>query len=371
MEVKNITNEMKQCIISDHLSGIRLKDISEKYDILTPRIIRLLKNEGCFNPSTNRWTKSELEYLKNNYSCATWEEIEKNLPGRDRSNIFTKASNLGLSRIGVEFALYSEYEDNIIRQYYISHGAKYISENILKCRTEKSVSTRAKRIGATSKPFWSEKEDKILIENYDKMPVNMILPLLPNRTREAIIDRAKLFNIQSYSLNPFTNSDYEFIKNNYLQMSDVELGEALDRTKQAIKTKRNMLGLHRPRVNCSFPDYIRAHNYFWKQDSMRACGYKCVLTGKRFDDIHHLYGLNLIMNETCKELGIDLTFDINSATDDYKDLILETFYKIQAKYPLGVCLSKEVHMAFHNKYGYGNNTPEQFEEFASTYKTTC
>lgn len=71
MEVKNITNEMKQCIISDHLSGIRLKDISEKYDILTPRIIRLLKNEGCFNPSTNRWTKSELEYLKNNYSCAT------------------------------------------------------------------------------------------------------------------------------------------------------------------------------------------------------------------------------------------------------------------------------------------------------------
>lgn len=271
----------------------------------------------------------------------------------------------------MEFALYSEYEDNIIRQYYISHGAKYISENILKCRTEKSVSTRAKRIGATSKPFWSEREDKILIENYDKMPVNMILPLLPNRTREAIIDRAKLFNIQSYSLNPFTNSDYEFIKNNYLQMSDVELGEALDRTKQAIKTKRNMLGLHRPRVNCSFPDYIRAHNYFWKQDSMRACGYKCVLTGKRFDDIHHLYGLNLIMNETCKELGIDLTFDINSATDDYKDLILETFYKIQAKYPLGVCLSKEVHMAFHNKYGYGNNTPEQFEEFAATYKTTC
>ena len=34
---------------------------------------------------------------------------------------------------------------------------------------------------------------------------------------------------------------------------------------------------------------------------MRACGYKCALTGKRFDDIHHLYGLNLIMNETCKE----------------------------------------------------------------------
>lgn len=80
MEIKNMTDEIKQGIISDHLAGVRLKDISEKYGILGPRIIRFLKKEGCFIPSTNRWTESEIEYLQNNYSCASWKEIEKNLP---------------------------------------------------------------------------------------------------------------------------------------------------------------------------------------------------------------------------------------------------------------------------------------------------
>ena len=77
MEIKNMADEIKQGIISDHLAGVRLKDISEKYGILGPRIIRLLKKEGCFKPSTNRWTESEIKYLQNNYSCASWKEIEK------------------------------------------------------------------------------------------------------------------------------------------------------------------------------------------------------------------------------------------------------------------------------------------------------
>lgn len=366
-----MTDEMKQGIISDYLAGIRLKDISNKYGILTPRIIRLLKNEGCFKPLTNRWTKSEIEYLRSNYSCSSWNEIKKNLPGRNKDDIFAKASKLGLSRTGIKFSMYSEYEDEIIRKYYISHGAKYISENILKHRTESSIKTRAQRIGIILKEPWSKEEELIMVKNYEVLTVDEISNLLPNRTREAVISHARVMGLKSPTNKKFSFSDDKYIIDHYLEMSDDELAKQLKKDKWTLKNRRNFLNLHRPRVDCSFPEFLRKHNYLWKQESMRACDYKCVITGKRFDDIHHLYSFNMIVEEVRAELGLDDSFDINAASENYKEEILDTFHRIQSMYPLGVCLSNDAHVAFHAKYGYGNNTPEQFEEFASTYKIAC
>ena len=56
--------------------------------------------------------------------------------------------------------------------------------------------------------------------------------------------------------------------------------------------------------------------------------------------------------------------------DDYSQeeltAILQMFRTIQNKYPLGVCLTREIHMAFHNKYGYGNNTQVQWDSFLAS-----
>lgn len=58
--------------------------------------------------------------------------------------------------------------------------------------------------------------------------------------------------------------------------------------------------------------------------------------------------------------------------DDYTDRelrdILDLFRIKQSEYPLGVCLTKEIHMLFHNKYGYGNNTEIQWNEFVTDFK---
>ena len=88
-----------------------------------------------------------------------------------------------------------------------------------------------------------------------------------------------------------------------------------------------------------------------------------MITKGRFQAIHHLYGMNLILKETLEELSMIEKEHFEDYTENELNIIVNKFYEVQSRYPLGVCLSKEIHKDFHDKYGYGNNTPEQFEKY--------
>lgn len=164
----------------------------------------------------------------------------------------------------------------------------------------------------------------------------------------------------------------EFIKTNYLLMSDAEIGMILNRSQRSVKSRRNELGMHKKlKYNIAYENtsiYVRRHNQEWKKDSMTACHFRCIITGERFDEIHHLVSLNTILTAVYNTLGLDAdTFDINKISEQERRVFLDAFYKEQNKYPLGICLCKSVHIQFHSIYGYGNNTLEQFEEFLKQY----
>lgn len=101
----------------------------------------------------------------------------------------------------------------------------------------------------------------------------------------------------------------------------------------------------------------------WREDSVNSSNGKCVISGKQYDCVHHLYGFNLILNELLNITNIELKNKVSDYTDDeiikLKDICLGLHYK----YGLGVCLTDELHEEFHKIYGYGNNTKEQFQEF--------
>lgn len=101
----------------------------------------------------------------------------------------------------------------------------------------------------------------------------------------------------------------------------------------------------------------------WKMDSMKSCNFKCVISGEKFNDIHHLYSFHRIVEETLSDLKIPLKGHISNYTDSELVSIEELFIKKHADYPLGVCLKANIHTVFHKIYGYENNTPEQFLEF--------
>lgn len=113
--------------------------------------------------------------------------------------------------------------------------------------------------------------------------------------------------------------------------------------------------------------FLRCSVAQWKQDSMEACGFKCVITHGNFRDIHHLYGFNLIMSETFEITGIPMKFSMSDYTEEELSSLSKICLELHYKYGLGVCLARKPHKQYHIQYGYGNNTPEQFEEFTKNY----
>lgn len=113
-------------------------------------------------------------------------------------------------------------------------------------------------------------------------------------------------------------------------------------------------------------NYLREKIDLWNKSSMKECKYKCVLTGGRFDTVHHLYGFNLILLDILNNLNLPLYGKVNDYTEYELQSIVDECLKLHNKL-LGVCLVKPLHLLFHSLYGRGNNIPEQFEEFKQRY----
>lgn len=107
----------------------------------------------------------------------------------------------------------------------------------------------------------------------------------------------------------------------------------------------------------------------WKISSMKHCMYKCVLSGDKFDVIHHLYGFNMIVDEFANKENINVKNYISVYSLKERQNIESKFIEFHSQFPLGVCLTKEIHSLFHQLYGYGDNTIGQFEEFKQRYKS--
>lgn len=112
-------------------------------------------------------------------------------------------------------------------------------------------------------------------------------------------------------------------------------------------------------------NYLRERITPWKKDSMKKYNRTCVITGKKSSKniVHHLIGFNTILFETMDVVGLDIRENISLYTAEELQLIEDKCLELHYKYGLGVVLSPEVHEEFHINYKFGNNTPEQFEEF--------
>lgn len=271
-------------------------------------------------------------------------------------------------------AKWTDEDIEILKNNYIYGQINNICELLKNKFTYNAITSKAGKLGISCRYIWTDEELKILYNFYPIKTPDEMLILLPNRNKKTIIMKACELNIRNIVTQKlwFSDDDIDFIYNNWKTMSDDEIGNIIGRTPHAISDKRSELGLLRCADKSSYDDlsvYVRRNNLEWKKESMKACNYKCVITGKRFDDIHHLQGVNLILNDVMSFLNIKIKQTMDDYTKNELTLILKTYRNFQDKYPLGVCLTKEIHNLFHGIYGFGNNTISQWNEFVTKYKS--
>jgi hypothetical protein len=319
-----------------------------------------------------RWTEEEIQKFIHMYPNSSWDDLINEFQ-MSKKYLTSYAYKLGIKREQCVASKYTQKEDQIIINGLDNGQSIEEIQQDLPWRSVYSIKNRSLKIYKPRRRKWTSEEEKILTQLYSTFLIDDILEYFPDRSRDAIIIHAGKLGLKAYSeYNLYTNEEYDFIKKNYLHMSDEEMGRILGRSRGSIKNHRNEMGLYRIDKNSIAYEgtavYVRRHNVRWKKDSMKKCNFKCVITGERFDEIHHLVSLNTILNSVYQTLNLNpLTFNINIITDSERELFLNEVYKEQNKYPLGVCLTKKIHMQFHNYYGYGNNTAEQFYEFIDKF----
>lgn len=268
---------------------------------------------------------------------------------------------------------WSDNDTELLKENFNKISYREMTNIFSSPKTIDEIKRRAIYIGLTSGKEWSDKETKILVENYSSRPMSDVVNLLPSRSKDSILDKAKLLGLKSYFyLNRiYTEEDDEYLKNNYLSQTNDELAKALNRNANGIAQHLCVLKLYRPNDRSGYggiSEYIRGRLIPWIRQIKQDNNFTCAITGVRTKIIiHHIRGFNLILDEAVKQINFPIHDSIGDYTNEQLDELFTTFYNLQESYNSYICITESVHRHFHSLYGYGDNTENQWNEFINTY----
>lgn len=271
---------------------------------------------------------------------------------------------------------WSKHDCDILKEYYRKIPTKDIIPLLSKPYTSQAIKSEAGRLGLWQNRLWTKEEEDIIKNFYATLPMSEVLNLLPNRTFPSILHKAQEFQIKSYFFNTriYTEDQKNFLRNNYLIMSNEELAKKLNRNSKNIQQKLWAMGLIRPfdpKTVCykNIVTFIRARIEVWRNHYREECNYICSVSGKQSNIVvHHCRSFNLLLEETIEELDFEIKDNFIDYTKIELERFLEKFLEIQEYYGEYCCVDKNIHKLFHDNYGYGDNTIEQWNEFVEKYK---
>lgn len=115
--------------------------------------------------------------------------------------------------------------------------------------------------------------------------------------------------------------------------------------------------------------YLRLQLPPWILQQLQRTNYTCELTGKQGTlNVHHMYSFKNILQDTMKELNIDIRPNIGDYSEDVLQVITINILRRNDLYANPIVMLESVHKAFH-KFCGGNKketSMEQLEQFKAT-----
>lgn len=101
----------------------------------------------------------------------------------------------------------------------------------------------------------------------------------------------------------------------------------------------------------------------WKKESSEFCDYKCIFSGGRFQNIHHIISFNSLLDKALEITKLDRRSKISDYSNDEYSNLKDCLISLHNDTLYGACLCKELHELFHKEYTYYDSTLDDFADF--------
>lgn len=101
----------------------------------------------------------------------------------------------------------------------------------------------------------------------------------------------------------------------------------------------------------------------WKKDSSAFCNYKCIFTGDRFQNIHHIISFNSLVDKALDITHLERRSKISDYSNEEYENLKSCLIDLHNKTLFGACLCGELHELFHKEYTYYDSTIDDFMDF--------
>lgn len=98
----------------------------------------------------------------------------------------------------------------------------------------------------------------------------------------------------------------------------------------------------------------------WKKSSSEFCNYKCILTGLRFQNIHHVISFNSMLQNALSDTGLNKKDKVADYTYEEYQSLRDKIVQYHSSTLYGACLCKELHELFHKEYTYYDSSINDF-----------